>query len=164
MVAFLLYFIHCGWDIDKRWKSGLPTSGLPPLWTILSTFAIRIAHPNYNTNFHFISIDNADIWVIVYLMLGVWISFEYLFEWHSMNVQLILLFLYISLNVCLRGWAENCCFSVRYFIAQEQTGTVRKLHSCGKCPNSQILPNIFQKMRSSLTLRTIIERKHSIAV
>ena len=33
--------------------------------------------------------------------------------------------------------------SIRYFIAQEQTGTIWKLHSCGKCPNSQIL----QKMK-----------------
>ena len=80
MVAFLLYFIALWVGPWQKWKSGLPTSGLPPLWTILSTFAIRIAHTNYNINFHFISIDNADIWVIVYLMLGVWISFEYLFE------------------------------------------------------------------------------------
>ena len=35
--------------------------------------------------------------------------------------------------------------SIRYFIAQEQTGTIWKLHSCGKCPNSQILQNILEK-------------------
>ena len=82
---------------------------------------------------------------------------------------------HICMNVCLREGTENCCLSFRYFIAQEQTGTIWKLHSCGKCPNSQILQNSFfgektvlatldVEENTSPTMTTIFQGKHSIAI
>ena len=70
-------------------------------------------------------------------LISIWIFF--LFVW---------IFISYLYECFFREGTENCCLSFRYFIAQEQTGTIRKLHSCGKCPNSQILKNSFLEKRN----------------
>ena len=60
--------------------------------------------------------------------------FVLIFVWYMYEIHFIFVWIFVREK-------ENCCLSIRYFIAQEQTGTIWKLHSCGKCPNSQILQN-----------------------
>ena len=93
------------------------------------------------------------IWYLYERLFDICINVCFLFV---ICVHVLYIFFWICFpictNVCLRG-AENCCLSIRYFIAQEQTGTIWKLHSCGKCPNSQILKNITKRFWRKILAR-----------